>query len=165
MFLVNSCLGLFIATRSRTRSRGSRTVLEHPFFRLLPPKSTGRDDFHLAWLEQHLLPSYRPKDVQATLLELTAVSIAESIKPYCQRAAGNYVCGGGAYNTALLRRLADMLGPRQLFLTDILGIPANLVEAAAFAWLASRTLDGAPGNLPSVTGARGPRILGAIYPA
>ena len=142
-----------------------RALLEHPFFRLLPPKSTGRDDFHLAWLEQHLLPSYHPQDVQATLLELTAVSIAESIKQYCQGAAEIYVCGGGAYNTALLHRLAAMLGPRQLFLTDILGIPANLVEAAAFAWLASRTLDGAPSNLPSVTGARGPRILGAIYPA
>jgi anhydro-N-acetylmuramic acid kinase len=142
-----------------------QSLLEHPFFGLRPPKSTGRDDFHLSWLAQHLLPSYRPQDVQATLLELTAVSIADAIKQHCTEAAEIYVCGGGAYNTVLLRRLAGMLGPRQLFLTDSLGIPAHLVEAAAFAWLASRTLAGLPGNLPSVTGARGPRILGAIYPA
>ena len=142
-----------------------RSLLEHPFFRLQPPKSTGRDDFHLAWLEQHLLPNYRHQDVQATLLELTAVSIADAIHQHCTDAAEIYVCGGGAYNTALLHRLTEILGPRQLFLTDNLGIPANQVEAAAFAWLASRTLDGAPGNLPSVTGAHGPRILGAIYPA
>lgn len=142
-----------------------QSLLQHPFFRLSPPKSTGRDDFHFSWLEQHFLPSYRPQDVQATLLELTAVSIADAIKQHCTDADEIYVCGGGAYNTALLRRLAALLAPRQLFLTDRLGIPPHLVEAAAFAWLASRTLAGAPGNLPSVTGARGPRILGAIYPA
>jgi anhydro-N-acetylmuramic acid kinase len=140
-------------------------LLEHPFFHLPPPKSTGRDDFHLTWLEQYLLPSYRPEDVQATLLELTAVSIAKAIQQYCPDASEVYVCGGGAYNTALLHLLADLLRPCQLFLTDTLGIPANLVEAAAFAWLACCTLDGVPGNLPAVTGARGPRILGAIYPA
>lgn len=140
-------------------------LLEHPFFRIAPPKSTGRDDFHMPWLDHHVLPQYAPVDVQATLLELTAVTISHALAKYCDGATEVYLCGGGAYNSALVRRLQQLLHPRKLALTDVLGIPANLVEAAAFAWLASQTVQHLPGNLPAVTGAAGRRILGAIYPA
>jgi len=142
-----------------------QALLEHPFLQLRPPKSTGRDDFHMEWLEQHCPAAFRAEDVQATLLELTATTIAEAITLHCSGATEIYLCGGGAYNVQLRRRLAELLRPRQLLLTDTLGIPANLVEATAFAWLADRALHKQPGNLPSVTGAQGPRILGAIYPA
>lgn len=141
------------------------TMLAHPFFKASPPKSTGRDDFHMNWLEKNLTTGFRPEDVQATLLELTAVTIVDAVKQYCKNAAEVYLCGGGAYNTALTERLNGLLHPAKLALTDVLGIPANLVEATAFAWLAQQTIAGIPANLPSVTGARGPRILGAIYPA
>jgi anhydro-N-acetylmuramic acid kinase len=140
-------------------------LMEHAFFSLAPPKSTGRDDFHMPWLERHLLPAYAPADVQATLLELTAAAIAQSLAAHCADATEVYLCGGGAYNNALRGRLEQLLLPRKVMLTDELGIPAHLVEAAAFAWLAKQAVEGLPGNLPSVTGAAGPRILGAIYPA
>lgn len=141
------------------------TLLEHPFFRIAPPKSTGRDDFHMPWLDRLVLPQYAPVDVQATLLELTAVTISQALAEYCAGATEVYLCGGGAYNTTLVHRIHKLLEPRSLALTDVLGIPANLVEAAAFAWLASQTVQNLPGNLPAVTGAAGRRILGAIYPA
>lgn len=137
----------------------------HPFFAAMPPKSTGRDEFNLPWLERYLQPHYAPANVQATLLELTARTIHDALEQHCAAAAEVYLCGGGAYNAALTRRLAQLLHPRQLALTDTLGIPANLVEAAAFAWLARQAVLGLPGNLPAVTGAAAPRILGAIYPA
>jgi anhydro-N-acetylmuramic acid kinase len=140
-------------------------LLTHPFFTAPPPKSTGRDDFHMAWLERHVAPQHTPVDVQATLLELTAMSISDALAKHCAAATEVYLCGGGAYNGALVRRLSQLLHPRKLALTDALGIPANIVEAAAFAWLARQTLLGLPGNLPAATGASGPRILGAIYPA
>ncbi|MDR2876399.1 MAG: anhydro-N-acetylmuramic acid kinase, partial [Methylobacillus sp.] len=139
------------------------SLLAHPFFRLPPPKSTGRDEFHLEWLAQHSPDAHRAEDVQATLLELTARSVADAINRHSPGANEIYLCGGGAYNAQLRLRLTELLHPRLLLLTDALGIPANLVEAAAFAWLASRTLDRQAGNLPTVTGARGARILGAIY--
>lgn len=141
------------------------TLLAHPFFMMAPPKSTGRDDFHMDWLESYLQPHYAAADVQATLLELTAVSIATAIQQYCANTSEIYLCGGGAFNTTLVHRLRTLLHPCSVALTNDLGIPASLVEAAAFAWLARQTLAGIPGNLPSVTGARGQRILGAIYPA
>ncbi len=141
------------------------TLLAAPYFRLPPPKSTGRDDFHLSWLESLLSPGLPPADVQATLLELTARGITDALAAYCSEATEVYLCGGGARNGALRRRLAELLAPRRVDITDTLGIPAEWVEAAAFAWLARQTLLGQPGNLPAVTGAAGPRILGAIYPA
>jgi anhydro-N-acetylmuramic acid kinase len=139
------------------------SLLTHPFFRLPPPKSTGRDEFHLEWLARHDPDAHSVEDVQATLLELTARSITDAINRHCPGAKEIYLCGGGAYNAQLRQRLSELLHPRLLLLTDDLDIPANLVEAAAFAWLASRTLDRQAGNLPAVTGARGARILGAIY--
>lgn len=140
-------------------------LLAHPFFLQPPPKSTGRDTFHLPWLEAHLRPGYAPVDIQATLLEVTAHSIADSIERHCRGATEIYLCGGGAHNTQLVARLQALLPGRHIAATDALGIAADWVEAAAFAWLAQRALAGQPANLPAVTGARGPRILGAIYPA
>lgn len=140
-------------------------LLSHPFFRAPPPKSTGRDDFHPSWLQTRLSPGLKPADVQATLLELTASSIADAIGRYCPSAEEIFVCGGGAHNGALLRALARRLTGRHLGLTDELGVDADWVEAFAFAWLARQTMLGKSGNLPQVTGARGERILGAIYPA
>lgn len=139
------------------------TMLAHPFFSLPPPKSTGRDMFNMAWLEQIVSPEYRPQDVQATLLELTARGIADAMTAYCPGSQEVYLCGGGAHNLALTTRLAALLPQTRFALTDELGIAADWVEAAAFAWLAKQTLEGKPGNLPVVTGAKGYRILGAIH--
>jgi anhydro-N-acetylmuramic acid kinase len=140
-------------------------LLAHPFFEKLPPKSTGRDTFNMDWLEQFLSPSYAAQDVQATLTELSARSIAEAISRRCAGAAEVYLCGGGAHNRALKAQLQSFLPDLRLAETDALGIPADWVEAAAFAWLAKQTMEGKPGNLPAVTGASGLRVLGAIYPA
>jgi anhydro-N-acetylmuramic acid kinase len=116
-------------------------------------------------MEQHLLPDYEPQHVQATLTEFTARSIAEAIIQHCYGTDEVYMCGGGAHNRTLTARLQALLPHIELAQTDALGISADWVEAAAFAWLAKQTLDGKPGNLPEVTGASGLRVLGAIYPA
>jgi anhydro-N-acetylmuramic acid kinase len=135
-----------------------------PYFALAPPKSTGRDYFNLAWLEGHLEASYAAVHVQRTLLELTARTIAGAVESHCGQATEILVCGGGAYNAVLMRELGSALTPRSLQTTAALGVPVNEVEALAFAWLAREALAGRVGNLPAVTGARGARILGAIYP-
>ena len=140
-------------------------LLAHPFFQRLPPKSTGRETFNLDWLRSALSGNERAEDVQATLCELTAAGIARALDAHCAGATEIYLCGGGARNDALRMRLAALLPGRRIDVTDSLGIAAEAVEAAAFAWLAARALAGEPGNLPRVTGARGPRVLGAIYPA
>ena len=140
-------------------------LLDNDYFRRAPPKSTGRDAFNADWLARHLSGSEEPPDVQATLLALTASSIVEAIRKFCAGAQEVYVCGGGARNSALLELLSSQLAPRKIAATDVLGVDAGHVEALAFAWLAKQTLQSRPGNLPAVTGARGPRILGAIYPA
>jgi anhydro-N-acetylmuramic acid kinase len=140
-------------------------LLAHPFFARQPPKSTGRETFHLEWLRGTLSGHERPEDVQASLCELTAASIAQALDEHCADAQEIYLCGGGARNTALCARLETLLPGRRITASDSLGIAAEAVEAAAFAWLAARTLANEPGNLPRVTGARGPRVLGAIYPA
>lgn len=139
-------------------------LLAHEFFERRPPKSTGRDLFNLKNLEVVLAGNERPADVQATLCELTATAIARALTAHCD-APEVYLCGGGARNDRLRERLAALLPGRRVAVTDELGIAAESVEAAAFAWLAQRTLAGEPGNLPQVTGARGPRVLGSIYPA
>ncbi len=142
-----------------------QTMLAHPFFSAPPPKSTGRDTFHLDWLKSFITPQYAPEDIQATLLELSARTIADAINQNCLGADEVYLCGGGAHNTTLRKRLSEFLPKRSVALTDSLGIDADWVEAAAFAWLAYQARHGLPGNLPAVTGAKGPRILGASYPA
>jgi anhydro-N-acetylmuramic acid kinase len=140
-------------------------LLADEYFRRPPPKSTGRDAFDRDWLTQWLSGADAPADVQATLLALTAGCIAEAIEKFCTGAQEVYVCGGGARNVALCALLAQQLAPRGVAATDLLGVDAEHVEALAFAWLARQTLKSQPGNLPAVTGARGPRVLGAIYPA
>jgi len=140
-------------------------LLADPFFRRPPPKSTGREAFNLTWLEGCLQGVESPADVQATLLALSARSVGQSLRDWCPGVQSVYVCGGGARNGALVRALAGSLPGIAVRLTDELGIPAEWVEAFAFAWLARQGLRGEPGNVPAVTGARGPRVLGAIYRA
>ena len=139
-------------------------LLADDFFTASPPKSCGRDEFNNDWLERRLAGGERPEDVQATLLELTAVSASAAIGRWCGSPTEVFVCGGGARNDALMARLRHHLPDCRVAGTDSLGQPGDWVEAVAFAWLAWRTLRGEPGNLAAVTGARGPRILGAIYP-
>jgi anhydro-N-acetylmuramic acid kinase len=140
-------------------------LLTHPFIALPPPKSCGREQFNLDWLRQQLSGAERPADVQATLTQFTVSSAAAAIEGYCQRPDELYLCGGGAHNGALATALDAMLPGCRVVRTDALGLPADWVEATAFAWLARRAVQGQTGNLPAVTGARGARILGAIYPA
>jgi anhydro-N-acetylmuramic acid kinase len=143
------------------------TLLSDEFFQTQGPKSTGRELFNLIWLTKHLsnLPAYAPADVQATLLELTARSIISALTAAQQQTEVMLVCGGGAHNGALMRRLQSLLPNAQVCSTDSYGVPADWVEAMAFAWLAHCCLEGIEANRPSVTGARGLRVLGAIYPA
>ena len=139
-----------------------------PYFALPAPKSTGRDLFHLDWLDAMLAdtPPIAPEDVQATLTALTAESIATSILGATKLAQAVYVCGGGAYNATLLAMLEQALGNGiKVESTEVLGVAPNRVEALAFAWLGYRFTQREAGNLPAVTGAKGPRILGALYPA
>lgn len=140
-------------------------LVAEPYFARRPPKSTGRDLFDARWLDVALAArNLAPADVQATLVALTARTIADAIRRECAAAAEVLVCGGGAKNPALMEALAVELAPRAVTTTAAHGVAVEHVEALAFAWLARETLAGRPGNLPAVTGARGPRILGAIYP-
>ena len=143
-----------------------QALLAEPFLALPPPKSTGRDLFHAQWLAAKLqnLPALRAEDVQATLTAFTATSLADAIRRSAADAEGVYVCGGGARNTYLMRLLQEAL-TMPVARTDALGVASGAVEGLAFAWLAARFCDRLPGNLPAVTGARGSRILGALYPA
>jgi anhydro-N-acetylmuramic acid kinase len=141
------------------------TLLAEPFFALPPPKSTGRDLFHLGWLQARLTPGLAPEDVQATLLELTARSVADALRAQMPGASALIVCGGGARNRQVMQRLSDLLPGVKVESSASRGLPLDQVEAAAFAWLAMRFCDRQPGNLPSVTGAAGLRLLGALYPA
>jgi anhydro-N-acetylmuramic acid kinase len=152
------------AAGGRVVPRLLRKLLAHPFFRRRPPKSTGREEFNLQWVKRQLSGSERVADVQATLVELTALAIARAVKTHAAGAREIYVCGGGARNRFLLSRLARLLPGRRVATTAALGIEPEHVEALAFAWLARQALMSRPGNLPAVTGARGPRVLGAIYP-
>jgi anhydro-N-acetylmuramic acid kinase len=142
-----------------------------PFLAMPPPKSTGRDLFHPAWLTDKLSSfcGMAPADVQATLAAFTAVTLADAVVAHAPDAKAVYVCGGGAYNTYLMERLRSELAARNspaiLQSTAALGISPNHVEALAFAWLANRFCLRQAGNLPAVTGAKGLRILGALYPA
>jgi anhydro-N-acetylmuramic acid kinase len=139
--------------------------LGHPFLSMAPPKSTGPEEFGLAWLDEVLAArggAVGPQDVQATLVAFTTETVARSLGDL---AVGRLlVCGGGARNSNLLERLAERLGGTRVSTTGEAGIDPGLVEACAFAWLAHRTLAGLPGNLPSVTGARKAAPLGAVYP-
>jgi anhydro-N-acetylmuramic acid kinase len=138
-----------------------------PYFTKQPPKSTGRDLFNPTWLSSHLQAHAHcdTADVQATLAELTAAACAADVTRHGANSSTLIVCGGGALNTHLMARLAALLPGTDVVSSADRGLPPQQVEAAAFAWLARATLRREPGNLASVTGARGARVLGAIYPA
>ncbi len=138
-------------------------LMDEPYLKQQPPKSTGRELFNLKWLDEKLGPlERRPEDVQATLLEYTAATVAAEVRRYAPEAVV-YACGGGAHNAALLAALTRRLAPNKVATTVALGLDPDYVEAIAFGWFARRTLAGLPANAPSVTGARGPRVLGGIY--
>jgi anhydro-N-acetylmuramic acid kinase len=139
--------------------------LNDDYFHRPPPKSTGKEYFNLGWVEGKCEDSLPPEDIQATLCELTAVSIAEAVDSGSGKDEEVLICGGGVHNATLMARLRHHLAPRSVANTGEAGVPPDWVEAMAFAWLARETLAGRPGNLPSVTGASQPVILGGIYPA
>lgn len=155
------------AARGQVNATLLAALFEHEFFARPLPKSAGREEFNLAWLEQVLAsrPGLAPVDVHATLAEFTASAIARDIDAHCPGAQAVYVCGGGAHNHHLLTRLQALLPGVRVASTATLGVDPDWVEAIAFAWLARQCLLGLPGNLPAVTGAAGLRVLGAIYPA
>lgn len=143
-------------------------MLADPYFALPPPKSTGRDLFHADWLAWQLrlrAAPLRAEDVQATLAELTAAACADAVQRHAPEAREILVCGGGAFNDHLMRRLAARLPGARVQRTDARGLPAMQVEACAFAWLARALRERECGSLSAVTGAAGPRVLGALYPA
>jgi anhydro-N-acetylmuramic acid kinase len=177
------------AATGQVDARLLQRMLQEPFFAKAPPKSTGRDLLHLSWLEQALRSeqagrtghaeragkasqaghadspaAWAAQDVQATLAELTACCAATELRRHAPHTARLLVCGGGAFNRHLMGRLAQQLPGVAVTSTAEHGVPPDQVEALAFAWLARAYVAGLPGNLPAVTGARGPRVLGAWYP-
>lgn len=151
-----------------------QALLSDPYFTLPPPKSTGQEYFHLDWLKARYpdIERIAPQDVQASLLELTACSISDAILASRQEREELepaplevFLCGGGVHNAALRSRLAQRLPGISVQSTRALGLDPDWVEASAFAWMAHRTLEGLPGNVISVTGAKAAAPLGAIYPA
>jgi len=155
--------GAFAASGSHDESLLA-TLLQDEWFRLGPPKSTGREQFHLAWLQAGLGATARaPQDVQATLVELTAASVADALLAAQPDTIRLLVCGGGVHNPLLLARIGARLPGVTVESTAVHGVDPDFVEAMGFAWLARETLAGRHGNLPDVTGARGGRVLGAIH--
>ena len=144
-----------------------KRLLGDPYFATRGPKSTGRELFNLDWLLGHLqaLPQLAGEDVQATLVELTARSVVSALRNAQAHTDVLLVCGGGAHNACLMKRLSEMLAGTEVSSTATEGVDPDWVEAMAFAWLAHCALEGIAGNRPSVTGAKGLRVLGAIYPA
>lgn len=144
-----------------------RDFMRDAFVSAAPPKSTGKEVYHLAYVEaacRRLAARPRDEDVQASLAEFTARSIAAAIRRWGEESGDVLLCGGGRRNADLVARLGRCLAGYRVSATDELGFDGDAVEAAAFAWLAHRHLAGLPGNVPTATGARGPRVLGAVYP-
>jgi anhydro-N-acetylmuramic acid kinase len=140
-------------------------LLAEPWFAAAPPKSTGRDQFHLDWVEAALDGGEAAADVQATLLQLTARTVADALHATQPGTRRVIACGGGVHNPVLMAALAEAMPWATLDSSAAHGLDPDFVEAMAFAWLARETLAGRPGNVPAVTGAAGPRVLGAVYPA
>jgi anhydro-N-acetylmuramic acid kinase len=154
------------ARSGRCHQRLLESFRAEPYFALGTPKSTGRELFNLPWLDEMLSrldEEVAPEDVQRTLCELTAATIAEAIGGHAPDTREVLVCGGGVHNPLTMERLAEILRPIDVRSTESIGFDPDWVEAAAFAWLAARTLDGKSGTLATVTGATHPVILGGIY--
>tara|TARA_R110002050_G_scaffold9504_1_gene33382 strand:- start:544341 stop:545432 length:1092 start_codon:yes stop_codon:yes gene_type:complete len=145
-----------------------RQLLDEPYFKQAIPKSTGRELFNQQWCEKKIagyMQEIPAADIQATLTELTAQTIANDIFTYVKSNSSVFICGGGAHNTHLMNRLQALMDNKKVSTTSDLGLHPDWVEACAFAWLAYKTINKQAGNLPSVTGAKHPVVLGAIYPA
>ena len=143
-----------------------KLMLDDPYFSAMPPKSTGKDDFNLTWLAamvEKTGETYRERDVQASLLELTATGITDAITTYSPETGEVLVCGGGIHNPVLMERLQSSLSGMVVKSTGEYGVDPDAVEAVTFAWLAKQRLENIPANLPSVTGAEKPVVLGGIY--
>ncbi len=142
-------------------------LIKVDYLQLAPPKSTGPELFNLAWLDSILdrLPQIDPQDVQATLVEFSAITIAQAIQREAAGCARVIVCGGGVHNPTLIEKIAAKLGDIPIESSAIHNMDPDHIEAMAFAWLARQTMLGLPGNIPEVTGASGPRVLGGIYKA
>ena len=140
-------------------------LLDVPYLSAPPPKSTGREVFNIDWLDARVPQGAAPENVQATLLQLSARSIASALRDHAAEIREVYACGGGVHNRALMDALRHALPDIKVDTTAALGLDPDFVEAVGFAWLARARLENIPGNLPSVTGARGARVLGALYAA
>lgn len=139
-------------------------LLENPYFELQPPKSTGRELFSLQNIQLENAGNMEHRDILATLTELTSLSITRAIEHFGHESGELLVCGGGVHNHHLMKRLEQLLPSHRVMSTADRGINPDWMEAVAFAWLAQQTIDGLPGNLTEVTGAKGKRVLGGIYP-
>jgi anhydro-N-acetylmuramic acid kinase len=137
--------------------------MSDPYFAVAPPKSTGFEHFNLAWIESHPVAVVQPADVQATLCQLTANTIADAIQAYAPATCDVLICGGGVHNPVLRNKIAARLPDISLDTTASAGLDPDWVEAVAFAWLATRYLENLPGNLPSVTGASEAVVLGRRF--
>lgn len=137
--------------------------MSDPYFAFAPPKSTGFEYFNLSWIEGHHIVVIEPADVQATLCQLTANSVADAIQDYAPATSELLICGGGVHNPVLLREIEARLPDVAVDSTASAGLDPDWVEAAAFAWLAKRHLENLPGNLPSVTGASRAVVLGQLF--
>lgn len=135
-----------------------------PYFKKIYPKSTGRELFNLQWLKKRVRQERKAENVQHTLTALTALAISRDISLYQPGTKEVFVCGGGARNPLIMHYLSEFMPDKRVCSTDVAGLNTQEVEGAAFAWLAKQFMERRPGNLPAVTGARGPRILGALYP-
>jgi anhydro-N-acetylmuramic acid kinase len=153
------------AAAGRTDAALLARLLDEPFLRAPPPKSTGRELFRLEWLQERLPADYRTADVQSTLTDFTAHSIVGAIDRFCPSAEEIFLAGGGARNGSLVARIRSLAGERPVAPTDALGVPTSHVESMAFAWLAMKCVNREPVDLTAVTGACQPRVLGAIYHA
>ena len=152
------------AAQGHVLERLASQLLTEEYFQQVPPKSTGRDQFNLGWLAQWLTGNEQPVDVQATLLELTAISIVNAIQRHAPDCPQVLVCGGGAQNSALMTRIAQRLPSTKIDRTDAFGVPAQQVEALAFAWFAKQNIERRALDFRATTGARHPTVMGALYP-
>ena len=169
---IQQCTGSNYDEQGRWAATGNlqqellKLMLSDPYFSAQPPKSTGKDDFNSAWIARHedkTDSACRDEDMQATLLELTAISIVDAISTFSPATEEMLVCGGGIHNTVLMGRLQSLLPGIAVKSTGDYGINPDAVEAVTFAWLARQRLENIPANLPPVTGAGKAAVLGAIY--